>query len=317
MLVPLSVADCMTREVLTTRPETTVRAAARELSAADVGSLVVIEADEPVGIVTETDLVDVLADALDPDEVTVGTVMAADLITIHPDATLERAAALFEQHDVERFPVVDDGELVGIVAVSDLADYLPHLTERRRRVDAAFEFDPHPHLPADSPEMAYDHPDWEFAGEGTADGLDVGDVVRFRKRLTDEDVQSFAAASGDTNRLHLDGEFAAQTRFGERIVHGVLTTGVVSAALARLPGLVIYLSQDLRFMGPIGVGDVATAVGRVTEDMAGAKYRLDVAVYDEDGEAAVEGESVVLVDELPAGTDSAAVPVEEAAATDD
>ncbi len=307
----------MVRDVLTTTPGTTVRAAARELSAADVGSLVVRESGEPVGIVTETDLAHVLADALDPDEVTVGTVMAPDLITIGADATLERAAELFERHDVERFPVVDDGELVGIVAVSDLADYLPHLTDRRRRVEAAFEADPHPHLPSESPEMAYDHPDWEFVGEGTGDGLGVGDVVRFRKRLTDGDVRAFAEASGDTNRLHLDDEFAARTRFGERIVHGVLTTGVVSAALARLPGLVIYLSQDLRFMGPVGVGDVATAVCRVTEDLQGAKFRLDVAVYDADGEAAVEGESVVLVDELPTGTESAAVPVEEAAADDD
>jgi len=317
MLVPLSVGDCMTREVLTTTPETRLRAAARELSAADVGSLVVLADGQPVGIVTEADLVDVLADRLDPDEVTVGAVMAADLVTVHADATLERAATLFDRHGVERFPVVDDGELVGIVAVSDVADYLPHLTERRRRVDAAFEVDPQAHLPSDSPEMAYDHPDWEFDGEGTADGLDVGDVVRFRKRLTDADVRSFAAASGDTNRLHLDDEFAAKTRFGERIVHGVLTTGVVSAALARLPGLVIYLSQDLRFVGPISVDDVATAVCQVTEDLEGPKYRLDVAVYDEDGDAAVEGESVVLVDELPVGTESSAVPVEEAAGDDD
>ena len=305
MLVPLSVEDCMTRDVETTDPETTIRAVARELVRANVGSLVVCDDGEPVGIVTEADLVAVLADAVAPDETTVRSVMSDTLVTVGPEATLERAAMLFATNDVRRLPVVADGELVGIVTTTDLADYLPHLTDRRRRAhrDSTAEYEADDRRPATNPEMAYDQPDWEFESHGEEDGVDVGDVVRFRKELTDADVRAFAEASGDTNRLHLDEEFAARTRFGERVVHGVLTTGIVSAALARLPGLTIYLSQDLRFMGSVRIGEVVTAVCRVTEDLGRDKYRLEIAVYDEDGDVVVEGGSVVLVDPLPKGVE--------------
>jgi len=94
------------------------------------------------------------------------------------------------------------------------------------------------------------------------EGFGVGDHVRFSKTITEADVWAFAAASGDTNQLHLDEDYAAQTRFDGRIVHGTLVSGLISAALARLPGLTIYLSQDLSFQGPVGIGDRVTATVR-------------------------------------------------------
>ncbi|MFB6303944.1 MAG: CBS domain-containing protein [Haloferacaceae archaeon] len=304
MLVPLSVADCMTRDVETVDPAATVREAARALATADVGSLVVCEAGAPVGILTESDLVRLLADGADVDAWLVEEAMSPDPTTVDPEATLERAAELLTEGGFRRLPVVDDGELVGIVTTTDLADYLPRLAARRRHADASTG--PDGRVPSPNPEMAYDRPDWEFESAGEEDGVHVGDVVRFRKALSDDDVRAFAEASGDTNRLHVDAAFAAETRFGERIVHGALAAGLVSAALARLPGLVVYLSQDLRFLAPVAVGETATAVCRVSEDLDGAKYRLDVAVYDESGERAIDGEAVVLVDPLPADAESPA-----------
>ncbi|MFB6156670.1 MAG: CBS domain-containing protein [Haloferacaceae archaeon] len=306
MLVPLSVADCMTREVETTTPDATVRDAARALAAAQVGSLVVHEAGAAVGILTESDLVGLLAEGAAVDALAVADAMTPDPTTVEPEASLERAAELLTAGGFRRLPVVDDGDLVGIVTTTDLSDYLPRLAARRRHADAAVG--PDGRLAPSNPEMAYDLPEWEFEGVDDADGLTAGDVVRFRKELSDADVRAFAEASGDTNRLHLDEGFAAGTRFGGRIVHGALAAGLISAALARLPGLVIYLSQDLRFLGPVGVGEVATAVFRVCEDLDGAKYRLDVAVHDADGDRAVDGSAVVLVDELPGDVESPASP---------
>jgi CBS domain-containing protein/acyl dehydratase len=293
MLVPLSIEDCMTREVETIGPDATCQEAARALAAANVGSLVVCEAREPVGIITESDLVRAMADGVAVDELTVRAVMSADLVTVGPDAPVERAAELFEGNDFRRLPVIEDEELVGIVTTTDLADYLPRLSKRRRRADALYAAGEQ--LPSDSPEMAYDQPDWEFESQGTDDG--VGDVVRFRKTLSDDDVRAFAEATGDTNRLHLDEEFAAGTRFGRRIAHGELVTGLISAALARLPGLTIYLSQELRFLGPVGVDEVATAVCRVVEQLDDDRFLLDVVIYDENGDSAVEGRSVVIIDD--------------------
>jgi len=143
------------------------------------------------------------------------------------------------------------------------------------------------------------HSSVDWTAERTADeGVAVGDRVEFTKRITDAEVRAFAAASGDTNRLHLDEAFAAETRFGERIVHGGLVAGLISAALARLPGTTIYLSQELRFEGPAPIGEEFTAVVEVIEAMDGDRYRLTTRVLD-DGETIIDGEAVVLIDDDP------------------
>ncbi|WP_121821558.1 MaoC family dehydratase [Halostella salina] len=151
------------------------------------------------------------------------------------------------------------------------------------------------------PSLDYEEADWTF--ERTvehSEAITVGDTVRFSKDLDDEDVHDFARASGDTNRLHLDDEFAETTRFGGRIAHGTLVSGLISAALARLPGLTIYLSQDLEFTAPVSIGDRVTATVEVIEDLGENQYRLSTTVTDEDADrAAVEGEAVVLIDDLP------------------
>lgn len=153
---------------------------------------------------------------------------------------------------------------------------------------------------ADEPAGGSGDPEWEW--DRTVDRrteLSVGDRVRFSKQLTDDDIVAFAGASGDTNRLHLEDEFAEETRFGGRIVHGTLVSGLISAALARLPGLTIYLSQDVRFLRPVSPGTTLTAVVEVLEVLGDDRYRLSTVVQDEEGQAVIEGEAVVLVDERP------------------
>ena len=152
----------------------------------------------------------------------------------------------------------------------------------------------------DIEEVAFTRPGWET--ERSADdwaSLGVGDYVRFSKEVSDEDVVGFANLSGDTNRLHLDDDFAVETRFGGRIAHGTLVSGLISAALARLPGLTIYLSQDLEFLKPVEIGSRITAVVEVVEDVGHGRYRLTTVVEDEDGDPVVDGEAVVIIDEPP------------------
>jgi acyl dehydratase len=151
-----------------------------------------------------------------------------------------------------------------------------------------------------SDELEYTRADWHT--ERTVDAreeISVGDTVRFSKTVEQEDVAAFAAASGDTNRLHLDDEFAEETRFGRRIVHGTLVSGLISAALARLPGLTIYLSQDVKFLKPVDIGSELTAVVEVVEDLGDDRYLLSTDVVTEDGESVIEGEAVVLIDTAP------------------
>jgi CBS domain-containing protein/acyl dehydratase len=307
MLVPIPVEDVATREVETVDAGTTVGAAARRLRDAAVGSVVVTEDGAPVGILTETDVAGAFADGLDP-ETPVRAAMSAPLVTVAAGEEVETAAERAREHGVKKLPVVDDdGGLVGIVTTTDLSYYLPELSRLRAHgpADPAGDGGPLRRIARDlRPDTAYERDDWSFEYEAPEDNADdrveVGDVARFSKTLSDDDVRAFADATGDTNRLHLDDAFAEGTRFGRRIVHGTLTTGVVSAALARLPGLTVYLSKDFQFLGPVDVGERVTAVCRVTEDLGGEKYRLSTTVRGADGEAVVSGSATVLVDALPA-----------------
>jgi 3-hydroxybutyryl-CoA dehydratase len=173
------------------------------------------------------------------------------------------------------------------------------MIEANRAAVAAFSDSSHQETPAEE-QITPDSTlvEWDMDRSIQRDGtLSVGDSIRFSKTLTDADVVRFATASGDTNPIHLDEEWAEETRFDGRIVHGTLVAGLISAALARLPGDVIYLSQDTEFLGPIRIGERATADIEVAEDLGGDRYRLTTQVLDGDDEIAVDGEATVLIDD--------------------
>ncbi len=293
MLVPIPVSEVMSEDVRTVGPDATARETARTLRDAEIGSVVVVDDGEPVGIVTETDLVALFTEAFDP-ELPVTEFMSRPLETIAPDRSVESAAARMYEQRIKKLAVVEDGDLVGVVTTTDLSNYLPRIADSREDEDAHDRIDRNVRV-----ETAYEHDDWAYTFESRhEDRVEVGDVARFVKTLSDEDLRAFAEATGDTNRLHLDDEFAATSRFGRRIAHGTLVTGVISAALARLPGLTIYLSKDLHFMGPVEVGERVTAECRVTEDLGKGKYRLSTTVTNEADDTVVDGSTTVLIDEL-------------------
>jgi CBS domain-containing protein/acyl dehydratase len=287
MLTAVSVREVMVEDVATIAPAATARSAADRIAERDVGCLVVVDAEEVVGVVTRSDVLRVVAGDRDPSSVPVSSCMGAPPITIGPDADVEDAASLLAEEDLKRLPVLEEGRLVGIVTVTDLSYFLPQLALGRPEGRQG---------PSARPEMAYDDESWT-ADLRTGDEPDVGDTVRFTKRLTEADVTDFARASGDTNRVHLDEGFAIGTRFGERIVHGTLVAGVISAALARLPGLTIYLSQNLSFRAPVEVGATVTAACEITEALGGNRYRVSTTVYRDD-EPVVDGQATVLIDQL-------------------
>ncbi len=127
-----------------------------------------------------------------------------------------------------------------------------------------------------------------------------GQKASTTKTISEADVYAFAGITGDFNPLHVDAEFARRTRFGERIAHGILTAGLISAVLGmRLPGPGgIFLSQTLKFVAPVRLGDTITATAEVMAwNPAKRILHLRTTCANQRGEAVLEGESVLLVED--------------------
>ena len=127
--------------------------------------------------------------------------------------------------------------------------------------------------------------------------LSVGQSAELTRVVGAADIDAFAAVTGDNNPVHLDAAFAATTSFGDRIAHGMLSAGYISAVIGTtLPGSgAIYLSQTLRFKRPVKIGDAVTARATIT-DIDTAKARVTLAtVCLVNAKPVVEGEAVIMV----------------------
>ncbi len=126
----------------------------------------------------------------------------------------------------------------------------------------------------------------------------IGDSVSVSKTITDAEIHAFAELSGDRNPLHLNDEFAAASRFGRRIAHGMLSASVISNAIGNhLPGTgALYLGQTLKFVAPVYPGDTVTAKVTVSKIRADKPIlTLETICSNQRGETLIEGEAVVMV----------------------
>ena len=129
--------------------------------------------------------------------------------------------------------------------------------------------------------------------------LTIGQSESLMRTVMERDVSLFAEVSGDDNPIHLCDRFAAGTRFGQRIAHGMLTAGFFSTVLGtKLPGAgSIYVSQTLSFKAPVRIGDTVEAVCTVT---AKEKRRVTLACVAKVGDTVVaEGEAMLLAPGRP------------------
>ncbi|MEN9856427.1 MAG: hypothetical protein RL186_347 [Pseudomonadota bacterium] len=127
--------------------------------------------------------------------------------------------------------------------------------------------------------------------------LSIGQSVRLSRTVTEADLLMFGAASGDMNPVHFDASYAATTRFGVRIAHGMLTAGHISAAIGmRLPGPgSVYISQDLQFKRPVLIGATVTTHVEIT-DLDPKKGFVTLATRCTcDDKVVVSGMAVVMV----------------------
>lgn len=124
----------------------------------------------------------------------------------------------------------------------------------------------------------------------------VGDTAEMSKTVTEEDIVLFAKITGDYNPVHVSREFAEKTRFGERIAHGMLSAGLISAVIGmKLPGPgCLYLSQTLNFRGPVKIGDEITARVEVAEVISEKRLRLKTECLNQRSETVLDGEAIIV-----------------------
>jgi CBS domain-containing protein len=129
------VREIMTSKVITVKPDVSMSEAAKTMGEKRIGSLIVMENEKPVGIVTERDLLsNILAKGLNPENLRVRTTMSSPLITISPSDTIKAAAQRMIK-EKGRLAVFDEGKLVGILTASDLIKSMPWVEETRIIVD--------------------------------------------------------------------------------------------------------------------------------------------------------------------------------------
>lgn len=128
--------------------------------------------------------------------------------------------------------------------------------------------------------------------------INIGETFSITREITDELIRKFADLSGDHNPLHLDEEFAASTRFGRRIAHGMLSGAFISAVLGYefKERRIVYLSQTMRFTAPAFIGDTITVTATVKSIRSDKPIVLmDTICKNQNGETTVTGEAAVMI----------------------
>ena len=135
------------------------------------------------------------------------------------------------------------------------------------------------------------------AAPKTFEDLQLGMEAFLSKTVTEQDIIAFAEVTGDKNPVHLDAAYAAKTMFKQRIAHGMLTAGYISAVFGmELPGPgAIYVSQTLNFKGPVKIGDTVVTKVKIVELIAAKRRARFDCVCSVDGKLVLEGEAVLMV----------------------
>jgi 3-hydroxybutyryl-CoA dehydratase len=132
--------------------------------------------------------------------------------------------------------------------------------------------------------------------------LQVGQEASMSRTVSEADIVAYAALSGDYNPVHLNPEYAAGTIFKERIAHGILSAGYISALFGmQLPGPgAIYISQTLNFKAPVKIDDEVVTTVKLVELIADKRRARFDCVCSVKGKPVLTGEAVLMVPARPA-----------------
>ena len=127
--------------------------------------------------------------------------------------------------------------------------------------------------------------------------IQVGDQASFSKTMTESDIFAFSAITGDFNPIHVDAEFARKSIFKQRVVHGMLTAGLIDHTLTDIGGAGnIHLSQFVKFTAPVYIGDTVHVFSEVlSKDETKNRITVKSTVTNQEGKIVLEGEALIMI----------------------
>ena len=131
--------------------------------------------------------------------------------------------------------------------------------------------------------------------------LQIGQEASMSRVVTEADIVAYAALSGDYNPVHIDPDYAAKTIFKERIAHGILSAGYISALFGmKLPGPgAINISQTLNFKGPVKIDDRVESLVRLVELIPDKRRARFDCICLVGGKPVLTGDAVLMVPGRP------------------
>lgn len=122
------VRDIMTKDVRVVRPDTLVKEVVATMNKFNIGSIVVVKSDRPVGVITERDILRrIVEPCLAPETLRAREVMTSPVIAIGDTASIDEAARIMARKKVKRLLVMDNEKLAGIVTFTDIVTQVPNL----------------------------------------------------------------------------------------------------------------------------------------------------------------------------------------------
>jgi CBS domain-containing protein len=120
------VRDVMAKDIRVVRPDTSIKEVVATMNKFGIGSIIIVQGDRPVGIITERDILSRLVEpCLAPETLTARQIMSSPVLTISETASIEEAATLMARKHVKKLPVMDNGKLVGIITYTDIVSKVP------------------------------------------------------------------------------------------------------------------------------------------------------------------------------------------------
>lgn len=125
----MTIADVMTKSVISVDASMTVNESAKMMEDAKVGAIIVMEHNSPVGIVTDRDFAVKVAAHAYPITTPIKQIMSSPLLSINSDETVRTAADLMHDRNIRKLPVIDDDHVIGIITATDIVNLLAMCAE--------------------------------------------------------------------------------------------------------------------------------------------------------------------------------------------